>query len=440
MSTATATKANASLERYRALFEARFASDPLIEQRRTALESFLEQGFPTPRDEAWKYTNLRRLETRAFVPSEPAPIAIDSAEAPWLTGADLRIVFVNGRWAPALSSLAPQSPGTTVVTLAEWIKHEPAAALEYLSRTPQCPLSSLEQLNAAFFEDGLVVQLAPNASLNEVVHIVHVWTGTAQLQMSHPRLIVRAGRHSRCKLVEQYVAIGEPETFTNSVATIKLEAGAQVHHYRLQQESTRSFHIGHVNVRVRENARYCVHDFAFGGSLSRLNLAVALQELGAHAELHGLLTPSGSQHHDAHTRIEHIAPHTTSAEDYRGIADGRGRGVFNGKVLVHPGAQKTDARQSSRNLLLSSTAEIDSKPELEIYANDVKCSHGATTGQLDATALFYLRSRGVSETEARVLLIRAFAQSVLTSVESVRVREYLDELIGQRFGPVQVTP
>lgn len=440
MSAAAAIEPNAALERYRSLFGARFASDPLVEQRRTALEAFLQQGFPTQRDEAWKYTNLRRLESRAFVPSEPSPVAIDVASAPWIAGADLRIVFVNGRWAPALSSVAIQSPGTTVVTLAEWMKHEPAAAFEYLSRVPRRPPSSLEQLNAAFFEDGVVVQLAPKASLDEVVHIVHVWTHLAQPQMSHPRLIVRAGRHSRCKLVEQYVCIGDPETFTNSVATIELEAGAHVRHYRLQQESTRGFHIGHVNVCVREHARYCVHDFAFGGSLARLSLAVSLQEAGAHAELHGLLTPAGSQHMDAHTRIEHIAPHTTSAEDYRGIADGRGRGIFNGKVLVHSGAQKTDARQSSRNLLLSATAEIDSKPELEIYANDVKCSHGATTGQLDAAALFYLRSRGISESQARVLLIRAFAQSVLSSVESVRVREYLEALLGERFGPIQVSP
>ncbi len=439
MSAATAVKSNAAPERYRALFESRFGSDPLLEQRRAALDAFLQQGFPTQRDEAWKYTNLRRLETRAFVPSEPAPIAIDPWNAPWLAGADLRIVFVNGHWAPALSSLAPQSPGTTVVTLAEWLKHEPEAALEYLSRAPQRPLSSLEQLNAAFFEDGVVVQLAADASLNEVVHIVHVWTSAAQQRMSHPRLIVRAARGSRCKLVEQYVGMGDPETFTNSVATVELEAGAQVRHYRLQQEAARAFHIGHVNVCVGGHARYCIHDFAFGSALSRLSLTVALQEPGAHAEIHGLFTPAGTQHMDAHTRIEHIAPHTTSAEDYRGIADGRGRGVFNGKVLVQPGAQKTDARQSSRNLLLSPTAEIDSKPELEIYANDVKCSHGATTGQLDATALFYLRSRGISEAQARALLIRAFAQSVLSSVESVRVREYLDTLLAQRFGAMEVT-
>lgn len=438
MSAAPALKPNATLERYRALFEARFASGPLLEMRRSALDAFLKQGFPTQRDEQWKYTSLRRLEARAFTLGEAAPFSLEPARQPWIAHAGIRLVFVNGHWAPALSSPMAQPPGATLVTLGEWIKHEPDAALEYLSRAPHRSLSALEQLNAAFFEDGLVIQLAPNARVDDPIHIVHVWTGTAQPAMSHPRLIVRAGHHSRCTLIEQYVSVGEPDSFTNAVATFELEAGAQVQHYRLQQESLKAFHIGHVDVCVREQARYAMHDLSLGGALGRLNTCVHLQESGAHAELHGLIVPSGSQHLDTHTRIEHIAPHTTSAEDYRGIADGRGRGIFNGKVLVHAGAQKTDARQSSRNLLLSPAAEFDAKPELEIYANDVKCSHGATIGQLDATALFYLRSRGISEAEARVLLIRAFAHSVLASIELQPVREHLEAHLAARFGLAQV--
>lgn len=440
MSAATSINANAALDRYRTLFESRFGSDPLVDVRRAALEEFLKQGFPTPRDEEWKYTNLRRLESRSFVPGEPAPVALDPIRQPWISGAGLRIVLVNGHWAPSLSSMEAQPPGLTIVTLGEWIKHEPAAALEYLVHASQRSVSSLEHLNTAFCEDGLVVQVAANAHVNEAVHIVHLWTGATQPSMSHPMLIIRAGRHSRCTIVEQYVSVGDLESFTNSVATLDLEAGAEVRHYRLQQEASRGFHIGHASACVRDHGRYCVHDFSLGSSLSRLKLAVYLEQPGAHAELHGLIAPMGAQHLDTHTRIEHIAPHTTSEEEYRGIADGRGRGVFNGKVLVHPGAQKTDARQSTRNLLLSANAEIDAKPELEIYANDVKCSHGATTGQLDATALFYLRSRGLSEAQARVLLIHAFAQSVLTSVEARTVRDYLERLLTERFGPVQVSP
>src|SRR5690606_32413570 len=440
MSVAPALQANATLERYRTLFEERFTSGPLLEARRDALDAFLKRGFPTQRDEQWKYTSLRRLEARTFVLGEAAPVSLGPARRPWIThGGGFRLVFVNGHWAPALSSPMAQPPGVTLVTLGEWVKHEPDAVLEYLAQASHRSASALEQLNAAFFEDGLVIRLSPNARVDDPIHVVHVWTSTTRPAMAHPRVLVRAGHHSSCTLIEQYVCCGEPESFTNVVAILDLEEGAQVQHYRLQQESPKAFHIGHIDVCVRRDARYGIHDFSLGATLSRLNIRVRLQEPGAHTDLHGLLPPSGTQHLDTHTLIEHIAPHTTSTENYRGIADGRGRGVFNGKVLVHPGAQKTDAHQSSRNLLLSPTAEFNAKPELEIYADDVKCSHGATIGQLDATALFYLRSRCISEADARVLLIHAFAHAVLASVETPAVREHLEALLAARFGSTQVT-
>lgn len=440
MSAATAVNSSPTLQRYQALFEARFAADPLLARRSEALAQFMSMGFPSQRDEAWKYTSLRRLESRAFELGQSAPLAIDAERPPWIAEAGMRIVFVNGHYAPALSVIAPQPPGTTLVTLGEWLKHEPSEALAYLSRSTQRPRSALEHLNTAFFEDGVVIQLAADAAFDAPVHLVHLWTQSPQAAMSHPHIIVRAGRHSRCTLIEQYIGIADSDTFTNSVLNVDLQDGARLQHYRVQQESRKAFHIGHANVCVHGHAQYRLHDVSFGGSLSRLNIAIYLQGSGAHAELKGLLVPTGTQHIDAHTRIEHIAPHTTSEEDYRGIADGRGRGVFNGKVLVHPDAQKTDARQSSRNLLLSPTAEIDSKPELEIYANDVKCSHGSTTGQLDATALFYLRSRGISEADARALLIRAFAETTISSVRDERVREYLETILSERFGAAQVSP
>jgi Fe-S cluster assembly protein SufD len=188
-----------------------------------------------------------------------------------------------------------------------------------------------------------------------------------------------------------------------------------------------------VRAKLSKDARYSIHDIALGASLGRSGITALLEGTGAHAALFGLFTPMGNQHLDAHTRLDHIAAHTTSEEDYRGIAGGRGRGVFNGKVIVRPDAQKIDARQSSRNLLLSPTAEIDTKPELEIYANDVKCSHGATTGQLDATALFYLRSRGLSESDARAALIRAFAESILSTIDLAPLHTALEKQIDERF-------
>jgi Fe-S cluster assembly protein SufD len=288
-------------------------------------------------------------------------------------------------------------------------------------------------LNQAFFEDGVVLDVSPGATPDQPIYIVHQWTdGSAQL-MSNPRVVVRAGANSRCVVIEHFVGANAGECFTNAVCDIDVAAGASVEHYRIQQESLRSFHIGHVNVRLQQNSRYASHDIALGASLARVNLSTTLQGAGAHVALNGLIAPLGTQHLDAHTTIDHAVPHTTSDENYRGIAGGRGRGVFNGKVIVRPDAQQTDARQSSRNLLLNAGAEIDTKPELEIYANDVKCSHGATTGQLDAAALFYLRSRGLDEATARALLIRAFAESIVTSLGPPALRNHLEQLLDERY-------
>jgi Fe-S cluster assembly protein SufD len=434
MSVVTLQESRSSSERYRAAFDARWtAADPLVELRRAALERFVAAGFPTQRQEDWKYTNLRRLEARTFTPATSAAIAVGAHEQQWIAKAGIRIVLVNGHWLPALSSSDVQQPGMTLLTLKQWFEHDPAAAAAFIAQTSRTKPSALEDLNQAFFEDGVVLDVSPGATPDQPIYIVHQWTdGSAQL-MSNPRVVVRAGANSRCVVIEHFVGANAGECFTNAVCDIDVAAGASVEHYRIQQESLRSFHIGHVNVRLQQNSRYASHDIALGASLARVNLSTTLQGAGAHVALNGLIAPLGTQHLDAHTTIDHAVPHTTSDENYRGIAGGRGRGVFNGKVIVRPDAQQTDARQSSRNLLLNAGAEIDTKPELEIYANDVKCSHGATTGQLDAAALFYLRSRGLDEATARALLIRAFAESIVTSLGPPALRNHLEQLLDERY-------
>lgn len=432
MSAVGAKSTTSPVEWYKTAFDARWqGNDALIALRRAALEQFLSAGFPTQRDEAWKYTNLRRLETRAFTPADAS--ALDAHQPEWLTTTGTRIALVNGHWLPALSSQTAQPPGVTVLSLKQWIQHEPTAVATYLKDHDQLAGNTLEQLNLAFFEDGVVVNLADNTVLDEPIYIVHQSTTSAAQRMSHPRVIVRAGRNSRATLIEHYLGSNDTEYFTNAVARFDVAAGGTVRHFRVQQESTKAFHIGHVQAKIAKDGRYSIHDIALGGSLGRIGITALIEGTGAHAALFGLFAPMGTQHLDAHTKLDHIAANTTSEEDYRGIAGGRGRGVFNGKVIVRPDAQKIDARQSSRNLLLSPTAEIDTKPELEIYANDVKCSHGATTGQLDATALFYLRSRGLSESDARAALIRAFAESILTTIDLAPLRAALEKQIDERF-------
>lgn len=433
MTAALKTTLTSSLERIRQTFDAcAYPNDALGAWRRAALERFLTLGFPTQRDERWKYTNLRRLESRAFALSEPTTLAHTTAHD--VSEAGQRFVFVDGHCMPALSSRSAQPPGVTAISLGQWIKKDPDAVAAVLAQIGIDTDSHFENLNAAFLEDGLVIDVAPNTRWDDPVHVVHEWQNTAR--MSHPRILVRLGQNSRCTLIEHYIGNDPVESFTNAVVTIELAPGACIRHYRMQQESPKGFHISTVRAKVGRDARYHSHEIALGASLGRSDVTTLLEASGAHSNLHGLFTPTGSQHLDNYTRIEHIAPHTTSHEEYRGIADGRGRGVFNGKVKVHQDAQKTDARQLSRNLLLSPTAEIDTKPELEIYANDVKCSHGATTGQLDATSLFYLRSRGLDANEARLLLIRAFAESILASIEPQGLRAALEGWLRHRFaGP-----
>ncbi|HEX7011247.1 MAG TPA: Fe-S cluster assembly protein SufD [Steroidobacteraceae bacterium] len=435
MSAVTLKQASSPLERYRAEFEARRRPDDALSAlRRAALEKFLARGLPGPRDEDWKYTSLRRFESREFALADASSLALEAGQSQWIQSAGTRVVLVNGHAMPTLASQAAQPPGMTLLTLAQWAGHDPSQVAEFLAKWAGEQASPFEQLNLAFFEDGVVLELAADARPDEPLYVVHQWNQAGQQRMSHPRLIVRAGPNSRCTIIEHYLGPADIESFTNAVTTVELADGASVQHYRIQQESTRSFHIGHVGVSLERDSRYSLHDIALGAGLARVGISTRLAGSGSHVSLQGLLAPAGTQHLDSHTRIDHLVPHTTSNEAYRGIASDRGRGVFNGKVIVHPHAQKTDARQSSRNLLLSPGAEIDAKPELEIYADDVKCSHGATTGQLDANALFYLRSRGLSESEARKALIHAFAESILATIELDAVRSHLDRLLETRYG------
>jgi len=426
-----------SAERYRAVFDARTRSeDTLTQWRRDALQRFVTQGFPTQRDEDWKYTNLRRLESRSFAPAEPTLGRVD--ESPWIADAGRRIVLLNGRAHAALSTAAPQPPGVTVLTLGQWMEKAPGEVAALLAQHAS-GASAFESMNQAFCDDGVVIEIGESVEVDQPIYVVHQWTGGAAAVMSHPRVLVRAAANSRCTLIEHYIGAADSETLTNSVVTLEIGAGANVKHYRLQQESTRSFHIGSVAAHLARDSRYDCQDIALGGSLARTSIVATLQGPGAEANLHGLFIPGSTQHIDTYTLVDHVAPHTRSNEEYRGIADGRGRGVYRGKVIVRKDAQKIDSRQSSRNLLLSPTAEIDTRPELEIYANDVKCSHGATTGQLDATALFYLRSRGLSEAQARTLLIRAFAESILSTIELPPLRAHVEQQLNARFAASELS-
>lgn len=412
--------------------------DRLGELRRGALARFAERGFPGTRIEEWKYTNLRPLERREFALAQELPATLPEAASLPLADAGLpTVAFVNGQFAAGLSRLNDLPAGVRVRSIAALLEEQPEALrphLETAATANDNVASTLAELNTAFFIDGAAIDIADDARLDQPLHLLFISQRADVSVVSHPRVIVNAGRGSEIAIVEHHIGIDDAVNFSNSVAQIVLQDNATLRHYRVQQENAQSFHISNTRVWQSRDSRYFSLNIDLGGMLVRHDLHTYLEGTNAEAILDGLFVLDGRQHCDNHTYVNHIGPHTRSRERYKGILGGRSRGVFNGKVYVEPSAQKTDSNQTSHNLLLSDNAEIDTKPELEIYADDVKCNHGATVGQLDETALFYLRSRGLGADEARRLLITAFAREMLDSIEAAPVKQYLEDALEVALG------
>lgn len=390
------------------------ASTPWVRRlREQALERFHAAGLPGPRDEDWKYTRLDLLQQRAWSwvlpPAEISPQAI--ARLPLAGLSPHRMVFIDGHFSPSLSSLAGLPPQVTCASLAA-VLNDTSRTLEELPNGESAGADAFEALNSALMSDGAYIDIPARCVLESPLHLQFVSTGTEGRGIC-PRVIVRAEAASHVCIVETHVSLGAGAVFKDGYTSMRLERDAHVEHYVLQLESAQTLEIAATRISQDAGSRYESHLLLLGARLMRRSLHADLAGEGAECLFNGLFFPRERQHHDVHTRIEHLVPRCTSREYFRGIADGRGRGVFDGRVTVHPGAQLTDAQLHSRNLLLSRQAEIDVKPQLEIYADDVKCSHGATVGQLDEDALFYLRARGLDEAQARTLAIYAFANEIL---------------------------
>lgn len=402
----------------------------LEQVRDAAIARFGDLGFPGPRDEDWKYTRLASLEKALFRPLSPtadeAQIdAVDEFAGPAASGC-CRLVFVDGRLSKAQSTLKDEGEGVLVMGLREALENPPEAFEAHFGRYAKRGDFAFAALNTAFVEDGAFIHLRRRASARHPIHLVFVSTGREPDVVSHPRVLLVAEVASRASVVEHYLDAGTgTRCFNNAVSEFVLKAGACVEHYKAQLEGDQAFHIADIEVHQAHESHFTSHVTSLGGRLVRHDINVRMDAPRARCDLHGLYLATGRQHMDFHTRVDHLHPECTSNEVYKGVLDGRARGVFNGRVFVHPGAQKSDAHQSNANLLLSPHVEIDTKPQLEIHADDVKCSHGATVGQLDERMTFYLRSRGIEETSARALLTFGFLEEMLEPVTIPWLRESL---------------
>jgi Fe-S cluster assembly protein SufD len=388
-------------------------------RRAAAMERFTELGFPGAREETWKYTSLRRLESRRFLPATTTttPVNVPAAFVAQ------RLVLANGS---PIGSIPAALGGFMLGTLTV------ASEEQLLRALPGGGTERFAALNAALTIGPLLLSTTTGQQSDDVLQLTLVTTGTVPT-LASPRIAVRMAAGSRARLLIDHVDDGAHEHFTNAVLDIELGAGAHLTLYRLQRQSERAFHIERIESRVGENATFVMRDSQLGAALARLDTNVSLDGRAAATEITGVFLADGSRHLDSHIHVGHHATGTTSLQDYRGIAANKGRGVFNGKAIVHEGAQKSNARQVNRNLLLTPGAEIDTKPDLEIYADDVQCSHGTTTGQLDPNALFYLRSRGLSEAEARSALTRAFAGAVLARVDEPALARHVHDELDRRL-------
>ena len=412
------------------------APAPLTTLRAAGAEAFARLGFPTTRSEDWKYTSVSAIANTPFVAALERAVGTLDAEslAPYTFGGTWPlVVFLNGRFAPALSSLDALPEGVRVMTLAAAAEQEPALLARHLGVAAPSDRDGFTALNAAFAGEGTLIHVAKEMAIDVPVHILHVSDANGAGVMSHPRHVLVAERHAKASVIESYVALADVSYFTNAVVEVSVSDGATLQLLRIQRESPTAFHVGTVEARQGRDSHFMAFTFQTGAALSRSNVFTVLAGEGCGTTLNGLYMLGNAQHGDHQTRVEHVAPNCFSREAYKGLLDDSSHGVFNGKVYVHPEAQKTDGKQTNNTLLLSKDAQIDTKPQLEIFADDVKCTHGATVGRIDETSLFYLKSRGVGQLLARQLLMYAFAADVLETIENEAVKEALEQLTMVRF-------
>lgn len=411
------------------------SSSPIHALRRSAMAHFERAGFPTTQDEEWRFTNVATIASRAFQTTTlPAKVQLTAEELDQLTiAASNRIVFVNGHFAPSLSTIELPTQ-VRAASLADVRATDRSWLEQHLGRSITGTESAFTALNTSFLQDGFVLHVPAGIEVAEPIMVVYVTDRPGADAATNPRNLIVLEERSAAKVVEYYVSRNAASYLTNAVTEIVLGRKSRLEHDKVQVEDLSSYHMSSVHVAQSAESVYLSNSFALGGALVRNELTSLMNDERCECTFNGLSVGNGEQLIDNHTTIDHAKPNCNSWEVYKAVLAGRSRGVFNGKIFVRKDAQKTDAKQTNKTLLLSDEATIDTKPQLEIFADDVKCTHGATVGQLDEEQVFYLRTRGIRESDARDILTFAFADEVVghISVEALRVK--LEEIIHQRLG------
>jgi Fe-S cluster assembly protein SufD len=406
--------------------------------RADAFSRFCEVGFPTTHDEDWRFTNVAEIARTPFqLPKQGPALSKAELEAATFEGRGAQLIFVNGEFLRELSSI-PQ--GLAVSSLLEQLARSPEEVRLHLGRYLDTRRDPFSALNTAFIEDGAYVHVRRGTALEQPVHLVFISTAGDAPTMSHPRNLLVFEDETEGTVVEEYISIGGGPLLSNSATELIAGENATVGHYMVEREHREAFNISTLRIQQARSSSVASHSLLLGGGLVRNNVHPVLAGEGSECLINGLFVGDGRQHLDNYMHVEHASPHCSSRQFYNGILDGHAHGVFHGRIVVHKDAQKTDAKQTNRNLLLSDDAQIDTKPQLEIYADDVKCTHGATIGQIEENALFYLRSRGIDEPAARRLLLLAFASECVERMKAGPARTHVEHLIHDHLLSLEHTP
>ena len=404
--------------------------------RKGALSRFNDLGFPTARrsNEEWKYTDIRRIATHPFqLVVESGPPRLNPQELERFTFGEShwnRLVFVNGKCSVHLSSLSSLPADVSVINLAEAMTTQAEMVRQHLAIHASYEANAFVALNTAFVHDGAFVHIPDDTLVEEPIHLLFITTSPQEQDtVSHPRVLILTGKDSQATIIESYAGISDSRSFTNAVTEVVVGAGSEVKYFKVQQQNEQAFHITNTQVVQARDSSFSSVNIDLGGQLVRNNLNALMGAEGSSCRLNGLYMVTGTQHVDNQVIIDHAKPYTTSRELYKGILNGRSRTVFHGSIIVRKDAVKVDARQEDKNLLLSNQAEADTKPAFWIYCDDVKCAHGASCGQIDEDALFYLRCRGIDERVARLFLIRGFVTEVIDSIDNEPLRTQVDRLV-----------